>query len=162
MQPDPTTLAYLAGVIDSDGYATVHKSTRNGVAYYAARIGIAGTRRQPHDLAASLWGGTVGEYQPRNLRHRLQYQWSRSGAAAYAAIMDLLPHLRVKTEQAVLAIEVQENVWEGGGDDPFPWFGPEYDPTAWRDDRRDEVVRVLNQDRHATTRRQDQQHAVAS
>lgn len=34
--------------------------------YFGAVIGVSGTRRQPHDLAASLWGGTVWLYTPKD------------------------------------------------------------------------------------------------
>lgn len=144
---EPLTLAYLAGVIDSDGHITVHKSTRKGVAYYCARVGIAGTRRQPHDLAASYWGGTVSRYVPENSRHRAQFQWSRSGDAALGICYELLPYLRIKEPQAWLAIDVQEHVIAGRGPDPYPWFAPDYDPTADLDRMRDEVVQILNQGR---------------
>lgn len=147
--PDPLTLAYLAGVIDSDGYITIHRSTRSGRHYYAARIGVAGTRRQPHDLAASLWGGTVGRYEPRDPRHRSQYQWSRTGGPAVAAILAVLPYLRVKVPQALLALDVQEHVLAGRGDDPYPWLGPDYDPGPTLAACRAEVVDLLNQGRAA-------------
>lgn len=145
-------LAYLAGVIDSDGYITVHRSVRNGKAYYAARIGIAGTRRQPHDLAASFWGGTVSLYTPKDPNHRSQYQWSRTGDGAVGPIEAVRPYLRVKSEQARIALEVQEHVQFGRGDDPFPWFGPGYDPADLLAELRTEVVTVLNQDRRAASR----------
>lgn len=148
--PERTDLAYLAGVIDSDGYITIHRSTRNGITYYAARIGVAGTRRQPHDLAASLWGGSVSYYQAKNPRHRGQFQWSRTGDAAWAAITDVRPFLRVKVEQARLAIELQEHIWGGRGDDPYPWMTPDYDPRPVCEELRAEVVNELNQDRRAS------------
>lgn len=151
---DELVLAYMAGVIDSDGYITVHRSTRVGVHYYAARIGVAGTRRQPHDLAASLWGGTVSAYWPRNARHRIQYQWSRTGDPATAPILAVLPYLRVKKDQARLALEVQEHVQFGRGDDPHPWFGPDYDPGPFFCERRAEVVEVLNQGRRMAVGRE--------
>ncbi|MBQ0867403.1 hypothetical protein [Streptomyces sp. RK75] len=142
-------LAYLAGVIDSDGYITVHRSLRNGKAYYAARIGIAGTRRQPHDLAVSLWGGRVSRYEPKSPRHRAQYQWSRTGDTAAIAITQIQPHLRVKREQARLALEAQEHVVFGRGENPYPWMPADYDPEPLLARLRDEVVHVLNQDRRA-------------
>ncbi|MFD3484953.1 hypothetical protein [Streptomyces sp. NPDC058665] len=142
-------LAYLAGVIDSDGYITVHRSVRNGKAYHAARIGIAGTRRQPHDLAASLWGGKVSRYEPKDPRHRVQYQWSRTGDKAAVAITKIQPYLRVKQEQAHIALEVQEHVIFGRGPNPYPWMPADYDPEPLFINLRDQVVRVLNQDRRA-------------
>lgn len=153
MDRDPLVLAYMAGVIDSDGYITIHRSTRRGVSYYAARIGVAGTRREPHDLAASLWGGSVGYYQPKNERHRGQFQWSRTGDAAYGAISDVLSFLRVKRPQAMAALELQEHVWHGRGDDPFPWMTPDYDPASYRVELRDEVVQMLNRGRRLDGRR---------
>lgn len=130
MQPDALTLAYLAGVIDCDGYVTIHRSTRGGRSYYAARVGISGTRRAPHDLAASFFGGAVSRYEPRDAGHRPQFQWSRTGAPAVPVIEAVLPYLRVKAEQAHLALELQEHVALGRGEDPYPWFGPEYDGAA--------------------------------
>lgn len=152
--PDALTLAYLAGVIDSDGYITVHRSVRKGKAYYAARIGIAGTRRQPHDLAASLWGGKVSLYEPKNPRHRGQYQWSRSGDGAVAPISEVQPYLRVKQEQARIALEVQEHILDGRGDDPYPWMLPDYDPTPFLAECRDEMVFALNQGRRVAAGRE--------
>ena len=137
------TLAYLAGVVDSDGYITIHRSTRNGARYYAAQIGIAGTSPEPHDLAASLFGGKVSCYKPLNPGYRPQYQWSRTGRAAAAIIELLRPYLRVKARNADLAIDLQIHVDEGGGDDPFPWFGPHYDALAERERMRCEMIEVL-------------------
>ena len=142
MQPEPVILAYLAGVIDSDGYISINRSTRAGRTYFGAQVGIAGTRSQPHDLAASLWGGKVSLYFPKNPRHRPQYQWSRQGDVALGIIEALLPYLRVKEPQAFAAIELQENCMFGrcnDDDDAYPWFGPDYNPT----DCREELVREI-------------------
>lgn len=144
---DEITLAYLAGVIDSDGFISITRGRHGGKLYHAAIVGIAGTRSEPHDLAASLWGGKVHAYTPKNPRHRIVFQWSRTGDQAHHVIGLLLPYLRVKIDQAWLAIELQEHVLAGRGDDPFPWFSPDYDPIPYRDELRAEVVEVLNQDR---------------
>lgn len=154
MSADALTLAYLAGVIDADGYITINRSTRKGVVYFGAVIGVSGTRRQPHDLAASLWGGTVSYYQPKNPRHRGQYQWSRQGSAAAGAIAEVTPYLRIKIEQAWLAIELNDHVLDGRGDDPFPWFSPDYDPTPVREELV-AAMRSLNQSRKAAGREID-------
>jgi hypothetical protein len=152
---DAVTLAYLAGVVDSDGTITIHRSARGGREYFAARIGIAGTRREPHDLASSIWGGKVGRYEPKDSRHRVYYQWSRTGDPAVEPICSILPYLRVKRDQAMLALELQEHVVAGRGDSPYPWQLPEYDPSPHSRDLRAEVVEVLNQDRRAAGRKQN-------
>lgn len=144
---DPLVLAYLAGVVDSDGYISIAETKTKGKRYFAATVGIAGTRRQPHDLAASLWGGNIRSYEPKNLRHRVQFQWCRSGVKAAEIIWELQPYLRVKQEQARLALEAQEHVLDGTGDDPYPWALPDYDPTDHLSELRQEMILVLNQGR---------------
>lgn len=142
-------LAYLAGVIDSDGYISAANSTHKGRRYFGAAVGIAGTRRDPHDLAAGFFGGSVRIYYPKDGRahHRPQYQWQRYGRSAVPVISAVLPYLRVKAEQARLALELQETVDEArvmrSHEDPFPWFGPDYDPTDGLAYMADEV-RALN------------------
>lgn len=144
---DDLTLAYLAGVIDSDGYISIVRSERKGAVYHGPQIGISGTRRQPHDLAASIWGGSVSLYHPKNPLHRGQFQWSRQGAVAATAIEAILPFLRIKEDQALLALEVWENIENGRWDDPFPWFGPSYDPIIVRDAMRQQMIDI-NQSRN--------------
>ncbi len=146
---DPLLLAYLAGVVDSDGYVSIVQSRHADRLYFGAAVGISGTRRQPHDLAVSLWGGKVYEYTPKNPRHRPQFQWQRVGDGAHAILTELLPYLRVKRENAELAIDAQEFVWFGRGDDPYPWMGPGYSPEAELADMRTEMISMLNQDRQA-------------
>lgn len=145
--PSETTLAYLAGVIDSDGYISIQQSAHRGTAYFGARIGISGTRTEPHQLAASIWGGNINSYTPKNPRHRVQYQWARHGAKALGPIYDVLPYLLIKREQALLAIEAQEHVLYGSGPDPYPWMLFSYDPEPYLTELRNEVVLVLNQNR---------------
>jgi hypothetical protein len=136
---EPTVLAYLAGVIDSDGYISTQRSMHSGRLYSAARVGIAGTRREPHDLAASLFGGNIYRYVPKDPRHRAQFQWSRCGDGAVTVIQAVLPYLRVKRRQAELAIALQELVWE------LPWLYPSRCDIALDEMHAD--MRALNQSR---------------
>jgi hypothetical protein len=82
----------------------------------------------------------------------VQYQWSRTGDPAIGPITDVLPYLRLKDEQAAIALEVQEHVMDGRGDDPYPWLGPYYDPIPWLEESRQEVVYLLNQGRRIDPR----------
>ena len=136
-------LAYLAGVIDSDGHITINESTRKGRMYHGAVVGITGTRREPHDLASATWGGNVRSHQPKNPRHRLVYLWGKQGAGAAKVISDVLPFLRVKREIALVALELQEHVAAGNSDDPFPWFGPHYDPIPDRRRLREQIASLV-------------------
>jgi len=129
----PTTLAYLAGMIDGDGFITITRSVRAGKEYFGAQVGIAGTRREPHDLAASLWGGSVYCHRPANPQHRPQFQWQRMGKGAVPVLEAIFPYLLIKQEHAILALELQDHAIEATAADAFPWFGPSFDPiTAMR------------------------------
>lgn len=147
MQTEPTVLAYLAGMIDGDGYITITKSVRKNKEYFGPQIGIAGTRREPHDLAASLWGGRVSKYLPTNPNHRPQFQWQRMGSSAVSVIESILPYLRIKHEHAELALSLHQHLLEAHSEDPFPWFGPNYDPLDAMRRMREEMI-DMNQSRN--------------
>lgn len=145
MSHDPLVLAYLAGMIDGDGFISVQRSSRDAK-YFGPVVGIAGTRREPHDLAASIFGGPVGRYVPTNPRHLPQYQWSRYGAGAISAVEAIYPYLRIKREQADVIFELWQILEDRRAtkDDPFPWFGPDYDPAHDLERLADECA-ALNQ-----------------
>jgi hypothetical protein len=103
-----TDLIYLAGFIDADGCITVNRSKRGEKWYFGAVVNISGTRREPHDLASSIWGGKVWCWMPKNSSHRPNFQWNRQGMSAVNAITDLLPFLRVKREHAELALRLHK------------------------------------------------------
>ena len=48
------------------------------------------------------------------------------GRSAGVAIAQISPFLRIKREQAELALELQDGLTFSRYDDPFPWFGPGY------------------------------------
>lgn len=129
-----TELAYVAGIIDADGYVTAASSLHKGRRYVGPAVGIAGNRREPHDLAAAMFGGNVRIYIPRGERahHQPQFQWQLYGARAIVVLEAVLPYLRVKRRQAELCLGLHEAILEArlmkGYEDPYPWFGPEYDP----------------------------------
>lgn len=146
-----TTLAYMAGMIDGDGFVTITRSTRGGVNYFAAQVGIGNTIRTPLDMAAALWGGSVRSYAPANPRHRVQYQWQRMGASAAVVLRDIFPYLVVKSEHALLALELHQITLDRGADDPFPWFGPDYDPEVTMHAMREQMI-DMNQSRSRARR----------
>lgn len=128
-------LAYLAGVVDADGYVTATASTHKGRKYFGAQVGITGSRREPHDLAVSIFGGKVSSYRPNRDRahHLTQHHWQINGRKAVPIIQALLPYLRIKAHRAQLVLMLQEQVdllrefREMG--DPAPWMPANWDPT---------------------------------
>lgn len=110
---DDITFAYLAGVIDSDGFISAHRHKRQGLVYCAPLIGISGTSPEPHELAQSIWGGSFFAYTPKNPAHRVQYQWQAVGVRAAVAVRDIERFLRSKTRQASIAMQMWEMI-DGG------------------------------------------------
>lgn len=124
-------LAYLAGVIDSDGYVTATRSERKGRLYFGAQIGITGSCRAPHDLAAALFGGNVNTHRPsRNPNYKPQHHWQLGGRRAVPAIEAVLPYLRVKHARAELVLELQRDLDEArefAAEGGVPWLPVGYD-----------------------------------
>lgn len=132
---NPADLAYLAGIVDADGYVTATMSTRRGTTYFGAQVGVTGSRREPHDLAASIFGGKVSAHSPGRGRehHRTQFHWQLGGRRAVPAITAVLPYLRIKHVRAELVLDLQEQVdlyrecdRALGG---VPWMSAGWDPT---------------------------------
>lgn len=107
---DAIVLAYLAGIVDADGFITVHRKAGKARTYFSPVIGITGTRREPHDLAAEEFGGRVRDYVNRSDRNRRMFQWGRSSEPAVTVIAALRPYLRVKARQADLALHLAETL----------------------------------------------------
>lgn len=157
-----TDLAYPAGIVDSDGFITVHRATKNlrrgaaewSATYFSAKVGIAGTRRQPHDFAAGLFGGRVRAYQPKNPAHRVQFQWDISGRMAAVMLRAIRPFLLVKVEQADLALQLQELVERQFDQIKLTQKPPYRIPPEMTAEREVlcTAIRVLNQDRHLAHR----------
>lgn len=106
------TLAYLAGVIDADGFISIQRQEKKGRVYYGARVAITGTQPAPHELAATVFGGSVRSYVNRSPDNRRMFVWERYGEQAVRIIRALQPHLRVKAHQAALALQLQEHLIE--------------------------------------------------
>lgn len=146
-------LAYLAGVLDSDGHITIGVSVRADKRYYGANVGIAGTSRESHDLAASVFGGSVRRYSPRGNRrgHKPVYQWSRWGSPALAVVTAVQPYLRVKARHAQIVLDFWEQSAVG------EWtLGEDMDGRLWE---FVEQIRAINA---RTGRKPETQKAVAA
>jgi hypothetical protein len=108
-------LAYLAGVVDSDGFITIHRKTKaskytgQSATYHWLRAGISGSQTQPHELALSLFGGGISRHTPKVERFRTQCQWAVYGDNAARFLAAISPYLRVKLQQAVLGHRFQQS-----------------------------------------------------
>lgn len=113
-----TTLAYLAGCMDSDGYFTIRKDAylvRQGKAQaprYHEQIGLRQVTPQVPTLLHELFGGSLYISQPTAKRGRQLYAWHVMSAKASRAVDLLLPYLRIKTNQAHVLLELRASKGE--------------------------------------------------
>lgn len=104
---DETTLAYLAGVLDSDGTIGVKRNTYSvrvigdsGQPSYSERIHIRQVERAALELFSERFGGNIGITDPSAKRGRPLWNWGQTDRKAAATLTALLPYLRIKRAQA--------------------------------------------------------------
>lgn len=103
-------LAYLAGVIDSDGCIRVEKVR---IDTYSAMLHIQQVEPEAVELAKATFGGYIQRIPiPKRFPNaRPMVRWSAKSKIAVAALEALLPYLRIKHAQAENAIALGKLVW---------------------------------------------------
>src|SRR2546425_9865365 len=107
--PRGETLAYLAGIVDGDGYFKVsrtYRTSRTVHPYYATTVGVSqlwpgeGVR-----IFAAAFGGFIED--PRKISiGRWMARCEVRGSKAESAARRLLPFLQLKRNQAILLLEI--------------------------------------------------------
>jgi hypothetical protein len=117
-----TDLAYCAGLFDGEGCIHIGKATaqckRGRVSpYYGLVASLLMTRYEAIQKFEEIFGGTA---KPRNRKPPAKNVWERKiyGENVQDMAKVLLPYLRIKREQALLAIQFREHMA------PFRWIGP--------------------------------------
>lgn len=108
------TLAYLAGVLDSDGFITIKRST------YGMRVlddrqnpgfsewmGLKQTSPVAVDIFHAAFGGYRSVQKPSARNGKPLHSWQASNLQAATALCALLPFLRIKRRQAEIALELR-------------------------------------------------------
>jgi hypothetical protein len=102
-----TDLAYLAGVIDSDGCITINKNSWHNrlvnntyACSYSTRLSIGQVTNQAVLLAVKMFGGNLRLAQNKNKNRRPLYDWRLTHRKAVEALKLLLPYLKIKHLQA--------------------------------------------------------------
>jgi hypothetical protein len=105
------TLAYLAGVIDSDGTIGVklnsYAAKSGWQVSYSERVHIRQVTREAIDLLAETFGGNVGIEDPHAKRGKPLYRWGVTDKRAVMVLEALLPYLRIKREQAQNCLDLR-------------------------------------------------------
>src|SRR5688572_26435778 len=99
-----TTLAYLAGIVDGEGYIGIKRSA-NPKGQVSPRFCERIQVRMIHEDAIKLLHDTLGgNYYRENMAQRSGrqlYCWQASDAQAASILMALLPYLRIKKGNAI-------------------------------------------------------------
>ncbi len=114
--------AWMAGFVEADGCISVMKSGgRNSERSPMTRFGMALLVNQkdprPIHMFVKAFGGRVRTTTKKHKSGPKRYfVWALRANQAYAALTHLLPYLKVKREQALVAMSLQEsvNTWRGG------------------------------------------------
>lgn len=100
--------AYLAGFIDGEGTVMLIRRANSSVGLL---LTIANTKRPVMDWVTTTTGvGRTFSRGPRNPKHAEAFWWQASGDAARSVLVQLLPNLRIKHEQATMAVEFQDRL----------------------------------------------------
>jgi hypothetical protein len=107
--PDVATLAYLAGILDGEGYIGVKRSANPGRVTPGHHARVSVKMNTPAPAVALLAETFGGRHASEN--GRAMMCWQVTDAAAERTLRALLPYLRVKREQAENALALR--AWQG-------------------------------------------------
>ncbi len=108
---DEKLLSYLAGCIDCDGFISISVRNRNRAdgspnQHYIAILGLGQVTPLIPRLMKETFGGTVNEYHYKNREFsKVNYLWQVTNLSAAQGIKIIRPYLRLKVQQADLALE---------------------------------------------------------
>lgn len=100
-----TTLAYCAGVIDSDGCISIkRRRTKNGWTYTGV-IQVRQAEKQAVTLCHQIFGGNLRLDPPAKETRRPMHCWQITHRGTVRAIHAILPYLKIKRPQAELILQ---------------------------------------------------------
>lgn len=114
------TLSYLAGVMDSDGYFSIRRSTysirktkESKNPLYFERIGIKQTQPEVINLIYDLFGGYKNCQKPNTKNGKLLYAIQLTNLKANKFIQAIYPFLILKKKQAKILLNLRNSLSEG-------------------------------------------------
>jgi hypothetical protein len=109
------TLAYVAGLFDGEGSIVIRccaGRTKQRNPSYGLQVGITNTDRELIEWLRGTFGGHISDnsHCPSRGKQRPCWAWRLVSREAHAFLQVILPYLRTKKPQAVIAIEFQEHM----------------------------------------------------
>ena len=106
---DELAKAYLAGVVDSDGWIGIQRRKEGDwAANYSPRVQVKQVTPQAPELLHETFGGSLWQQRPSAARGRPLWTWAVHSAATEPVLAALAPHLRIKRQQADTALALCE------------------------------------------------------
>ena len=132
-----TTLAYLAGAMDSDGHFSIKRNTYSmrivrdsGQPSYSERVGIKQVTPHVPELLKETFGGTLGRQKASTANGKPLISWEGTNKIAATCTRALLPYLRIKRRQAELLLELRATKADDRYKQASYWFQKEH--PQWR------------------------------
>jgi hypothetical protein len=121
IEPTRDELIWIAGFWDGEGCFTIQRAKHvyDQFAYFQGRATIGLIQREPLELLAARFGGTVHP-QRRKETGRVYHFWGAYGKRALAFVKAVRPFLRVKCRQADILLELDALMGKQGR-----WVTPE-------------------------------------
>src|SRR3972149_12053729 len=113
---DKLLLSYLAGALDADGFITISRNTigqRSGgttAIYFRETIGLKQVVETVPRMLKDRFGGTLYLEKPSARKGKPLWSWTTSSKVAARCLTDLLPYLKVKRRQAVIALALRARI----------------------------------------------------
>ena len=112
--------AYLAGVLDSDGWFTIHRNSKPSLGKhfvnpcYSPRVGVNQVERQACELALAMYGGTIHVIDYSKTQNRFSqkpmWNWNSNADTIEVMLEELIPHLRIKVQQAKVLLRLVKDI----------------------------------------------------
>ena len=99
-------IGYLAAMIDGEGTVGIYKSppSKNGFSRYLFRVRIGINQEEPLKFLQSLFGGNLRKRRTTN-----DYELEWNGVNAKRILKEVLDHLLIKKEQALLFLSCPQH-----------------------------------------------------
>lgn len=114
MKPSKTDIAYLAGIVDGEGTIGIHHG-RDG--FGGPYLQAGGTDKRLVDWLKSLFGGNYTFYHLTDMKHKHHkdfYLWRLNLSDVSRVLIQIIPYLKLKREQAELAVSFRKTIGKVG------------------------------------------------
>ena len=123
-----TTYAYLAGIIDADGYILIRRVVRSGRGKdgaeeisYIPIIGISRNAPAIPDFFQTIFPARRRQYQSKKPKALPVHWWEAERGSATEPLRCILSHLRIKNRQAALTLSILDLLNQTGRPSADQW-----------------------------------------